>query len=351
MTGLHVAVQVRRGIALDVDLTVAPGERVVLVGPNGAGKSTLLDAISGGLPIDAGRIVLDDDVLDDPSTDTFVPPARRGIGVVFQQGLLFDHLDATDNVAFGLRAHGTRRRAARQEAARRLDALGLAGVAHHRPAALSGGQAQRVALARALAIEPRLVLLDEPLAALDATTRASVRTTLVADLTASAAPCLVVTHDPIDAALLGDRIVVIEDGRVVQSGTVHELRARPATPYVADLLGANLIAGVRAGSIVTLDSGGTLTVAGRGGDGPVHIGIAPHAITLHRQRPDTSARNVWSTTVVAVAADADRVRVELAAPFAFVAEVTPAARDELGVVPGSELWASAKATEITVLPR
>jgi molybdate transport system ATP-binding protein len=203
---------------LDVDLTVAPGEVVVLLGPNGAGKSTALRALAGLLRLDEGRIEVDGVVLADSGRGVHQPPYARPIGVVFQDYLLFPHLNVLDNVAFGPRAHGMGRSQARQHAARWLQRIGIADLAGGHTRLISGGQAQRVALARALATEPGLLLLDEPLAALDARTRLQVRGELRRHLSGFGGAALVVTHDPIDASVLADRLVVIEHGRVVQQG-------------------------------------------------------------------------------------------------------------------------------------
>jgi molybdate transport system ATP-binding protein len=233
---LTAAVRLRLG-ALDLDVTIdaGDGEVVALVGPNGAGKTTLLRCVAGLQGIDAGRIAVDGRVLDDPAAGVWVAPAERGLGVVFQDHLLFPRLSARDNVAFGLRAHGMAKAEARARAGEWLARVGLADHAASRPRALSGGQAQRVALARALAIEPRVLLLDEPLAALDVQARVQVRDELARHLATFPGARLLVTHDLTDAAL-ADRVVVVEAGRVTQVGTADDLRAAPATPYVKDLV-------------------------------------------------------------------------------------------------------------------
>ena len=192
-------------LELDVDLTVHDGEVVAVLGPNGAGKTTLLRALAGLVALDRGRIEVDGVVLDEPDTGTFVSVEHRPVGVVFQDYLLFAHLSALENVAFGLRARGTPKTEARRAAMTLLDRFGLADHAHHRPRALSGGQAQRVALARALATGPRLLLLDEPLAALDATTRRDVRRDLRRQLASFGGARILVTHDPVDAYALADQ--------------------------------------------------------------------------------------------------------------------------------------------------
>lgn len=349
---LSARLVVERGeFRLDVALEVAAGQTVALLGPNGAGKSTAIDALAGLAPLDDGWVRLGDRVLDDPARGVFVPPEQRGIGVVFQRYLLFEHLDALDNVAFGPRRRGLGRSAARAEASRWLAQLDLDGVAHHRPARLSGGQAQRVALARALAGEPALLLLDEPLAALDATARSRARAALAAHLGAQAGPRVLITHDPLDALLLGDRVVVVEGGRLSQAGSADELRRRPATAYVADFVGTNLFrATARHGRLGLECDGPELVAADAGPEGPVLVTIAPTAVSLHRDRPHGSPRNAWATTVAAVEPRGDTVRLTLAAPDGLAVEVTPAAVDSLALRAGTPVWASVKATEIGIAP-
>ncbi len=349
---LDLDLAVRRGpLDLAVALTVEPGELVAVLGPNGAGKSTLLRCVAGLLPIDRGHIRLDGETLDDPAADRFVPPEHRPIGVVFQDYVLFDHLSVAENVAFGLRARGVPRGTARGRATEWLDRVGLAGYAGERPAALSGGQAQRVALVRALATDPRVLLLDEPLAALDAGARRDVRRDLRRHLTSFPGVRLLVTHDPLDAYALADRVVVLEDGAVTQAGSLADVTARPRTPYVAHLVGLNLISGHFAGHTLATAGGGTITTADTIDDGPALVAVRPQAITLHRARPEGSARNVWELTVADVDELHDRVRVRLDGAVALVAEVTPAAVADLDVRPGRRLWASVKATDVDLYPR
>lgn len=352
-TGLVAAIALHRGdsFQLDLELVIDSGETVALLGPNGAGKSTTVDALAGLLALDDGRIELCGRVLDDPGADVFVTPEQRRVGVVFQRYLLFDHLDVTDNVAFGPAAQGRRRREARAVARRWIDALDLGDLAGRRPPELSGGQAQRVALARALAAEPDLLLLDEPLAALDVETRTQLRRTLDGHLGDHAGPRLLITHDPADAFLLGDRIVVLEDGRITQTGRADDIRRRPATPYVAALAGVNLLRGSNRGGVLSLDDHGhELRTADTRTAGPVVITIHPHAIALHAEQPHGSPRNSWPTTVAAVEPLGDVTRITLADPLPLGVDVTPAATAALGLAPGVAVWASVKATEIEVHP-
>jgi molybdate transport system ATP-binding protein len=350
---LDAQVEVRLGtLDLVVPLQVAEREVVALLGPNGSGKSTALRAIAGLQPLDGGRLVLDDRVLDDPATGTFVAPESRTIGFVVQDHLLFPRMDVLDNVAFGLRAAGARRRDARASARAVLERLGSADLAGARPHELSGGQSQKVALARAIATRPRLLLLDEPLAALDASARASVRTELRRDLVEVGGPRLLVTHDPVDAAVLADRVVVIEAGHVVQTGTVEEVALRPASPFVADLMGVNLVHGRAVDThTIELSSGGRLTLADPLPGHDVSVAIRPQAIALHAHRPDGSPRNTWSATVADVESTAERARVRLDGPIPVTAEITPAAVADLGLAPGSDVWASVKAVDLTAYAR
>ncbi|MEP7765329.1 ATP-binding cassette domain-containing protein [Sanguibacter sp. 25GB23B1] len=219
-SALRAEVDVARGaFHLHVTIDLEPGEIVAVVGPNGAGKSSLLRVLAGLDPLDAGRIVLGDRVLDDADTDTWVPAARRRVGLVFQDYRLFGHRSVLDNVAFGPRAAGLSRVEARRLAGEWLERLGIAELADRRPGGLSGGQAQRVALARALVTEPQLLLLDEPLSALDVDVRAQVRLELAGHLREVGTTTLVVTHDTADAQILAGRAIRLEGGRVVAPPT------------------------------------------------------------------------------------------------------------------------------------
>jgi molybdate transport system ATP-binding protein len=348
--GLRGRVAVRLGLLdLDIELEVHDGETLALLGPNGSGKTTALRALAGLLPVDAGCIALDGQLLDDPSSGAWVPPEHRPVGVVFQDYLLFPNLSARDNVAFGLRRSGMRKPAARVVADEWLDRVGLGDHADNRPAQLSGGQAQRVALARALATEPRLLLLDEPLAALDAGTRTELRSDLRRHLASFPGVRVLVTHDPVDALALADRVAVLEAGRVVQTGTVADIAARPRSRYVADLVGVNLLRGDAHGTTLTLDRG-TVTIADAA-EGPVWALIHPTAVALHRDVPAGSPRNCWRGRVVGLDLRGDRVRVRLDAAPPIVAEITAGAVRELDVEHGTELWFAVKATEIAVYPR
>ncbi|WP_419841029.1 sulfate/molybdate ABC transporter ATP-binding protein [Candidatus Poriferisodalis sp.] len=396
---LDAQIRLRRGeFDLDVHVQVEAGETAALLGPNGAGKSTIVAAVAGLLPLDDGIVRLGERVLDDPSAGNFVPPEQRGIGVVFQELVLFEHLSALDNVAFGLTARGVRRADARARAQPWLDAMDLGDLGRRRPRALSGGQRQRVALARALACEPLLLLADEPLGSLDVSARNRLRRNLAAHLTGNRnaagtgpssmplpatadvplnIPRLLITHDPADAFVLADRVHIVEHGRLTQSGTPTQLRRAPATPYAAELSGINLMRGTANSGEITVKPGdaysdgdrsaatGPLARGSRRGEGrsqmvlhaadtsvrgPVLITIHPRAIALHRERPSGSPRNVWRTTTEAVEPLGDITRVLLGPPLPLTADITPGAAHELLIRPGTSLWASVKATELELAP-
>ena len=238
-TALSASLRARAGaLELDVELHAIEGT-VVLVGPNGAGKSTLLSVLLGALPCEQGRITLGDDVLLDTAAGVAVPMEERRIAWLPQDYALFPHLNARGNVAFALRsAPRLTRVEARALADAALDELGVLALAERHPAALSGGEQQRVALARALSVKPRALLLDEPLAALDVGTRREVRGFLKDTLARLALPSIVVTHDAADVRALGGRVVVLERGRVTQTGSWQELCAHPASAFVEALVAA-----------------------------------------------------------------------------------------------------------------
>jgi molybdate transport system ATP-binding protein len=347
---LDAQVSLRLGaLDLEVHLTASDGEVVGLLGPNGAGKTTLLRALAGLHPIDAGRIELAGHVLEDPGAGVRREPAGRAVGVVFQDHLVFPHLSAGENVAFGPRAQGLPAREARERARHWLARVGLADLAHARPHELSGGQRQRVALARALASGPALLLLDEPLAALDVETRRQVRRELRDHLAAFTGPTLLVTHDPLEAITLADRFVVIEDGRVVQDASPAEVTSRPRSPWIASLVGLNLLRGRARGREVTLEGGATLELADPA-VGEVHLVVHPRAVALHRRPPGGSPRNVLALEVDGLDALGNHVRVTLTGATRLVAEVTPGAAAQLDLAAGGHVFAAVKAVEIDAYP-
>jgi molybdate transport system ATP-binding protein len=272
--------------------------------------------------------------------------------MVFQDHLLFPHLSITENVAFGLRSRGVRRAPARAAAGPWLDRVGLAGLGDRRPGELSGGQAQRAALARALVGDPRVLLLDEPLSALDARTRLTVRAELHRHLADYAGSAVLVTHDPVDAMALADRVVVVEDGRIAQAGTPAEVARRPRTDYVARLVGLVLLPGTGTGQQVALDGGGLVAVAvAEAAAGPVFVAIRPESVALYLQRPAGSPRNVWQLRLVSATPHGSVVRCDLAGEVPLTADVTATSFAELGLAPGAEVWASVKASEVAVYTR
>jgi molybdate transport system ATP-binding protein len=347
--GLRADLDVRRaGFGLRLALSVRPGEVVAVLGPNGAGKSTALQALAGLVPLSAGSVELGGTVLEDAAGGVRVPTEARRVGVVFQDYLLFPRMSALDNVAFGLRARGVPRRTAAERAAGWLERMGLAEHARSRPSALSGGQAQRVALARALATEPALLLLDEPLAALDAGTRVEVRAELRRHLADYDGCAVLVTHDALDAMVLADRLVVVERGRAVQAGTPTEVARAPRTEHVARLVGLNLYRGHGDEHTVLVD--GTAIVVAEPVHGPAFAAFPPAAVALHRSRPDGSARNVWSGRVSHLEQHADTVRVQVEAAVPVLADVTTAAVADLGLDVGASVWVAVKATEVRAYP-
>jgi molybdate transport system ATP-binding protein len=347
---LEADVQLQLGtLDLDVQLSAADGETVAVLGPNAAGKSTLLHAVAGLVPLTGGRITIDGETVDEPAVDRYVVPERRLVGVVFQNYLLFPHLSVLENVAFGLRSRGVARAEARSRARAWLERVGLADRAGAKPRTLSGGQQQRVALARALVTEPRLLLLDEPLAALDAGTRTELRRELRSELLEFSGARVIVTHDLLDAVALADRIVVLEAGHVAQEGPVAEVAAQPRSQYVADLVGLNLLRGVGHDHGVDLTAGGTVVTADRV-DGDVYVAIHPHSVTVSRVEPAGSARNVWRGRVAGSDLLGDRVRIHVDGTVPLVAEVTAAAVGDVGLHDGVEVWTSVKATDLSVYP-
>ncbi|WP_436787576.1 ABC transporter ATP-binding protein [Yinghuangia sp. YIM S10712] len=325
-------------------LTVAAGEVIAVVGPNGAGKSTLLRALAG-LPGPARAAV----AIDGRDVGA-LPPHRRRVGYVPQDGALFPHLTASRNVAYGLRGRGLSRRQAQDTAREWLDRLGLSELAGRRPGQMSGGQQQRVALARALAPEPRLLLLDEPLAALDVETRTAVRHTLRRHLGPYDGACLLVTHDPVDALSLADRMLVIEAGAVVQDAPPAEVTRAPRSAWVARMLGLNAYAGQGGSDGVRLADGHLLAGADPAPRGPVLVTVHPDHVTLHRERPEGSERNVWRGEVAEVTGTGTRLRVSVHGTDGpdVVAEVTASAAAELGLGEGLPVWVGVKATGVVL---
>ena len=352
--GLEAQLDARLGaFSLAIELAVGRTETLVLLGPNGSGKSTCLELIAGLRTPERGRVVLQDTVVCDTASGIHLPPEDRRVGLVFQDNALFPHQSVRRNVEYGPRA----RRLSRADRERIVDAsllrLDLAAIADRPVLELSGGQRQRVALARALASEPRLLLLDEPFSSLDATTRATVRVELRRFLRQAALPALVVTHDPLDAFVVGDRLAVIEDGRLVQVGTGEELLAHPRSSYVADLVGLNVyeaevapgvgLKEARAGTVV-------FNVLADALAGPIHLAFAPSDVALGTEPPSGSFQNSFAVRVKESSSLPDRVRVTLDAGIPMHADITREAARGLHLAPGASLWAMIKATSIRVYP-
>ncbi|MFJ2703793.1 ABC transporter permease [Streptomyces sp. NPDC087428] len=339
---LHAEVTGFNQLTLDADA----GTTIAVVGPNGAGKTTLLRALLGLTPRAHAALRLGE--LDVSA----LPTHRRGVAWVPQDGALFPHLSALANTAYGLRAQGVPRAEARRRAQEWLDRLGVGQLAARKPSQVSGGQAQRIALARALATRPRLLLLDEPLAALDQTTRAHVRHTLRTHLDGFGGVCLIVTHDPVEAVSLADRVLVLEDGHVLQDAPPGEVTRHPHSPWVARMLGRNAWPGTATADGLQLHGGGLLVIAEPLPAGTAALAvIAPEAVSVHRTEPGGSPRNIWAGTVREITTSGSRLRVLITSPQApdLVAEITPHAAAELGLADGVAVWTSVKATEATIV--
>jgi molybdate transport system ATP-binding protein len=343
--------------AVTLQLTAEAGRTLVLVGESGAGKSTMLNLLAGLLQPDAGRIRLGGATYFDSDVGLALPAHARAVGYVFQDYALFPHLSVRENVAFGLRARGYPRGALRDRVRDVLAQLGLAGLAARLPAQLSGGQQQRTALARALVLQPDLLLLDEPMAALDAQTRRDVRAELRRILSTLSCVTLLVTHQPFEALALADRIAVVEQGRVVQLGAPQELLERPRSRAVAELMGLNFFRGrVVAADVDGLAEvetvGGIVRIACDPGDleplpEPLLIAVDPREITLHPAAPVGSAQNVFAGPIVQLVPEppfGQRVRVLLGTQPPLVSEVTAHAVHVLGLREGVTVYASFKAT-------
>jgi molybdate transport system ATP-binding protein len=358
----------RREFTLDVALTAARGEVLAVLGPNGAGKSTLLGVLAGLLRPDAGRVRLGSRPLVDTDAGLHVPAHRRGVGLLAQQALLFPHLTAQANVAFGPRCAGMGRGEAAALARRWLADVDAAELAGRRPSQLSGGQAQRVALARALAGRPELLLLDEPLAALDVDSAPLLRALLRRVVRGAGTTALLVTHDMLDALVLADRVAVLSGGAIVEQGPTRSVLTRPRSPFAARIAGLNLVPGV--GVAGGLRTGDGLVVSGRDPDGagsgavvgePAVAVFPPSAVSVFRDRPAGSPRNVIPVRLAGLEPRGELVRLRAGGVDGgpdwvdgLAADVTPAAVADLGagaaLAPGAELWFAVKATEVLVHP-
>jgi molybdate transport system ATP-binding protein len=332
-----------RSFVAAADLTVEEGETVALVGPSGAGKTTFLRVIAGLLNPAEGFVSVDDLVLLDTERRIDVAPEHRRVGYLFQEYALFPHLDVSGNVRFG---------AGRRDVGALLGRFHIGHLAHARVGELSGGERQRVALARALAREPALLLLDEPLSALDAHTRTGVRAELRELLDGLGLPTILVTHDFEDAATLADRVGVVSEGRVLQLGPPTELVAVPRDAFVASFTGATVLPGqaveTRDGLTRVALDGGVSLWSSDSASGSVNVAVYPWDVSVGTHVPDDSRMNHVSAAVVSVAPTGNRVRVRVGP---IVAEITAASAERLGLRPGGVAVASFKATAARVFPR
>ncbi|MDP9180982.1 MAG: ABC transporter ATP-binding protein [Chloroflexota bacterium] len=355
---LEMAVRCRLGeFTLDAELVCARGP-LVIIGPSGAGKSAALRAIAGVLRPDAGRIAVNGRLLLDTDRGIDVPPQSRGVGYVPQDYALFPHLSVEGNIGFGLRSLG------REERRRRVDEMvaltGLAGQRGLRPKQLSGGQRQRAALARALAVRPEVLLLDEPFAALDAPTRASLLEEVRSLIARTETATVFVTHDRHEALRLGDTIAVMMGGRIRQAGSPAEAFGSPVDEEVAAFVGVETIAPGRVRSVVggvaVVDIGGQIVEGGieAGAGRDVLVCLRPEDVTLSAagvDTPATSARNRLCGRVVRATPFGPYVRVEVDVGFALVALITKQSLEDLALMPGSEVLATFKASAVHLIRR
>jgi molybdate transport system ATP-binding protein len=336
-----------RQFTLDVEFTAAEGEALVLIGPTGCGKTMTLRSIAGLERPDSGRIVCDGDVLYDGASRAIVPPEKRHVGFVFQNYALFPHLTALENVVYGPTARGVRRSEALDTARDALAQVGLTELGAQRPLQLSGGQQQRVALARALASGARVLLMDEPVAALDAQTRREVRAELRSVIESVGVATVIVTHDHIDALTLGDRLCVMREGKIIQQGTRAQLLTHPQDEFVADFLGLNLFRGIavlREDDIVEVRVNGSKLYATEKIAGDVFLACHPTDVTLTPHAPEGSALNVISGEVAEIVHLGGTARVTLRGDLAIVAEISARSLTALALKVGDRAFASFKAS-------
>ena len=355
MSSVHVQARLEQR-DVEFDFSLEDGKVLAVLGPNGAGKSSLLLLIAGLLRPDGGRIALGDRVVTDTRAGVFVPPHDRGVAMLSQQALLFPHMTVAANVAFAPRCKGHSRSDSRATAQRWLEAVDAAAFAARRPAQLSGGQAQRVAVARALAAEPQVLLLDEPMAALDVTAAPALRRLLRDILRGSHRTAVIVTHDLLDALAIADEVIVVDGGRIVESGPVRQVLASPRSGFAARIAGVNLVSGVISEPGV-LQTAWTASIAGIGGPPQGAAAVAlfrPTAVAVHRTAPHGSPRNVIPVTVAEMDLHGTTVRIRAGdqadgAP-GLAADITAAAAADLDLAPGQDLFFVVKALEVELLP-
>ncbi len=330
---------------------VSAGRSIALVGSSGAGKTTVLRTIAGLLRPDRGRITLDARIWFDDERQIFAPPQRRDCAMVFAEYALFGHMSALENAAFGLRATGHSNSAALTSARQALEVAGAAALGAHKASSLSSGEAQRVAIARALAVAPQVLLLDEPLSAIDVERRPPVRDALQRTIAQGGMATVLVTHDPVEAMLFSDMLIVMEAGAVAQRGTPEELRSQPLTSYVAAFAGVNLFRGSARpldGGLSAVDvDGATLVIPGTV-SGRVALVVDPDSVVLSHARPDSSARNSLYGPVTGIVPDGPALRVSVASSPPIVARITRRSADELGLAGGALVHATFKASEVRV---
>jgi len=328
----------RGDLHLDVELQVHHGEVVAVMGPNGAGKTTLLNALLGWLPLQSGWVLVDGETFEAPGEGIVTATHRRGLGMVFQDGLLFPHLKVAGNIEFGA--------APNADLASLIETLEVSNLLEKYPSELSAGQIQRVALARTLAADPKMVLLDEPLAALDIAGRSRARELIGTALSENLSGALLVTHDPADAFALAQRVLVLENGRVAQFDSPSAIQSEPKSRWIADLMGWNIFRGAGRGSSVVMPNGTEIATAGLQTDGEVSVMINPVAVALFPERPVGSPRNSWLCRVRGVQFLGDIARVSLSGPLNIYADITSSAAAELALKEGTEIWVTVKATEV-----
>jgi molybdate transport system ATP-binding protein len=342
------------GFSLEAELVAPEASTLVIVGESASGKTTLLRLLAGLVEPDRGTIALGSHVLFDSERRRNVPAHERPVGYVPQDYGLFPHLNVYENVAFGPRAQGDRGAELRRRVDGILQRFALAPLRYRLPRQLSGGQQQRVALARALVLEPSLLLLDEPLSALDLVTRRAVRAELRGLLPQLRCTTIFVTHQPVDAMVFGDTILVLESGRVTQTGTRDDLLRQPRSSYVAEFLGVNLFIAATvepAGNGLAQASigGGRVLFVAPDGAGPAQLIVSPREITVSRERPTGSSLNVLEGVVEELVPEppsGERLRLTLDTRPRLVAELTRASAESMGLRPGERVFASFKATGV-----
>jgi ABC-type sulfate/molybdate transport systems ATPase subunit len=339
---------------LDLDVELHVGDETLgLIGPSAAGKTSVLRAVAGLWRPASGRILCGGRTLFDRERGVDVPPEGRGIGLVFQDGALFPHLSVAQNVAFGVRRRGRSSTERRSSVAALLDRFGLMSVASSMPGELSGGERQRVALARAVASDPKVLLLDEPVSALDPVSRAHITAELDAHLRALRLPTILVSHDFADVAGLASRVAVIEAGSVLQEGSPAELVQGPRSEFVAALAGVNYLAGVasrRRGLTKVVTTSGTAIFSADSGQGPVAAVVSPWDVAVSLARPEGSALNWMAGPVRRVITVGSRVRVTVGSDPPIVAEVTEESKRQLSLAIGVPVVATWKATGTRLIP-